>query len=207
MKRQIITILIALILGVVTAQADIIQGRVVDADTGEPLQGAEVVFRESSIEWGDVIQTTIRTDSVGWFQHACEMEMSKLAITASYFGYHSQKVERMGNNDRDTVTIDDFRLKMDEHLLSEVTVEGRVRRFYMRGDTVVFNPEAFKTQDGARLVELIEQLPGVTINNGKLLWNGEPLKLMMNGQTAFSEAMLTSLLPVEAVKDIKAYDK
>ena len=207
MKRQIITILIALILGVVTAQADIIQGRVVDADTGEPLQGAEVVFRESSIEWGDVIQTTIRTDSVGWFQHACEMEMSKLTITASYFGYHSQKVERMGNNDRDTVTIDDFRLKMDEHLLSEVTVEGRVRRFYMRGDTVVFNPEAFKTQDGARLIELIEQLPGVTINNGKLLWNGEPLKLMMNGQTAFSEAMLTSLLPVEAVKDIKAYDK
>ena len=207
MKRQIITILIALILGVVTAQADIIQGRVVDADTGEPLQGAEVVFRESSIEWGDVIQTTIRTDSVGWFQHACEMEMSKLTITASYFGYHSQKVERMGNNDRDTVTIDDFRLKMDEHLLSEGTVEGRVRRFYMRGDTVVFNPEAFKTQDGARLIELIEQLPGVTINNGKLLWNGEPLKLMMNGQTAFSEAMLTSLLPVEAVKDIKAYDK
>ena len=207
MKRHIITILIALILGVVTAQADIIQGRVVDADTGEPLQGAEVVFRESSIEWGDVIQTTIRTDSVGWFQHACEMEMSKLTITASYFGYHSQKVERMGNNDRDTVTIDDFRLKMDEHLLSEVTVEGRVRRFYMRGDTVVFNPEAFKTQDGARLIELIEQLPGVTINNGKLLWNGEPLKLMMNGQTAFSEAMLTSLLPVEAVKDIKAYDK
>jgi hypothetical protein len=39
-KRQIITIILALILGAVTAQADIIQGRVVDADTGEPLQGA-----------------------------------------------------------------------------------------------------------------------------------------------------------------------
>ena len=37
-KRQIITIILALILGAVTAQADIIQGRVVDADTGEPLQ-------------------------------------------------------------------------------------------------------------------------------------------------------------------------
>ena len=105
------------------------------------------------------------------------------------------------------MTIDDFRLKMDEHLMSEVTVEGRARRFYMRGDTVVFNPSAFKTQDGARLLELIEQLPGVSINNGKLLWNGEPLELMMNGQQAFSEALLTNLLPVEAVKDIKTYDK
>ena len=165
------------------------------------------MFIEKDTRWGDVLQTTIRTDSVGRFQRACEMEMSKLTITASYFGYHSQTVQRMGNNDRDTVTIDDFRLKMDEHLLSEVTVEGRARRFYMRGDTVVFNPSAFKTQDGARLLELIEQLPGVSINNGKLLWNGEPLKLMMNGQQAFSEALLTNLLPVEAVKDIKAYDK
>jgi hypothetical protein len=205
--KKIITLILVLILGTITTQADIIKGRVLDADTGEPLPGAEVVFKEKSIEWGDVLQTTIRTDSVGRFQHACEMEMSKLTITASYFGYHSQTVQRMGNNDRDTVTIDDFRLKMDEHLLSEVTVEGRARRFFMRGDTVVFNPSAFKTQDGARLLELIEQLPGVSINNGKLLWNGEPLKLMMNGQQAFSEAMLTNLLPVEAVKDIKAYDK
>ena len=45
-KRQIITLSIALVLGVATAQADILKGRVVDADTGEPLQGAEVVFNE-----------------------------------------------------------------------------------------------------------------------------------------------------------------
>ena len=40
MKRHIITLILALVLGEVTAQADIIKGRVVDADTGEPLQGA-----------------------------------------------------------------------------------------------------------------------------------------------------------------------
>lgn len=206
-RKQLITIILALILGAVMVQADIVKGRVVDADTGEPLPGAEVVFKEESLDMCSVSQSTTRTDSVGWFHHACQMEMSKLSITANYFGYHSQTVQRMGNNDRDTVTIDDFRLKMDEHLLDEVTVVGRIRRFYMRGDTVVFNPEAFKTQDGARLIELIEQLPGVSINNGKLLWNGEPLKLIMNGQQAFSETMLTNLLPVEAVKDVKAYDK
>lgn len=187
--------------------ADTIKSRVVDAETGEPLEGAEVVFTETSIEGGSMSRYRLRTDSLGRFLFTCTMEMSKLTITANYFGYHSQTVQRMGNNDRDTITIDDFRLKMDEHLLSEVTVEGRMRRFYMRGDTVVFNPEAFKTQEGARLIELIEQLPGVSINDGKLLWNGEPLKLMMNGQQAFSEAMLTNVLPVEAVKDIKAYYK
>lgn len=188
-------------------RADTIKGCVVDAETGGPLEGAEVVFTETSIEGGSMSRYRLRTDSLGRFLFTCTMEMSKLTITANYFGYHSQTVHRMGNNDRDTITIDDFRLKMDEHLLGEVTVEGRACRFYMRGDTVVFNPEAFKTQDGARLIELIELLPGVSINDGKLLWNGEPLKLMMNGQQAFSEAMLTNVLPVEAVKDIKAYDR
>ena len=43
-KRQLITIILTLILGTVTAQADVIKGRVLDADTGEPLEGAEVVF-------------------------------------------------------------------------------------------------------------------------------------------------------------------
>ena len=174
--------LLCLFLGVQMAQADVIQGRVVDADTGEPLPGAEVVFSETSLSENVMSRTTLRTDSVGRFLYACDMELSKMTIEAKYFGYHSQKVQRMGNNDRDTVVIDDIRLKMDEHLLSEVTVEGSMRRFYMRGDTVVFNPDAFKTQDGARLIELIEQLPGVSVKEGKLLWNGEPLKLMMNGQ-------------------------
>lgn len=206
-SKQIITLILSLFLAATATLADTIKGRVVDADTGEPLPGAEVVFRESSIDQHSIIQSSFRTDSTGRFVYACQMEISKLSIKTSYFGYHSKTVQQMGNNDRDTVTIDDIRLKMDEHLLSEVTVKGRAHRFYMRGDTVVFNPAAFKTQDGARLLELIEQLPGVSIKDGKLLWNGEPLKLMMNGQEAFSEAMLTNLLPVEAVKEIKAYDK
>ena len=208
--KQEYTILVCLVMcffGAMDLTADTLQGRVVDADTSEPLQGAKIVFEEEAIGQGGTNINVVYADSLGRFQYTCRMEMSKLTITASHFGYHSQSVQRSGNNDRDTIAIADFRLKMDEHLLGEVTVEGRVRRFYMRGDTIVFNPSAFRTQDGAQLLELIEQLPGVSIEDGKLLWNGEPLKLMMNGQEVFSEAMLANLLPVETVKDIKAYDK
>lgn len=187
--------------------ADTIKGRIVDAETGDPLESAEIVFTEVAISDNSTIVSTVRADSLGRFVHTLGTELSKLTITASYFGYHSQTVKRMGNNDRDTITIDDIRLKMNEHLLSKVTVKGRARRFYMRGDTVVYNPQAFRTQDRASLIELIEQLPDVTIKDGKLLWNGKPLKLMMNGQVAMNEGMMTNLVPVEAVKDIKAYDK
>ena len=65
--------LLCLFLGVQMAQADVIQGRVVDADTGEPLQGAEVVFSETSLSENMMSRTTLRTDSVGRFQYACDM--------------------------------------------------------------------------------------------------------------------------------------
>ena len=93
-KRQLITIILTLILGAVTAQADVIKGRVLDADTGEPLEGAEVVFIEKDTRWGDVLQTTIRTDSVGRFQRACEMEMLHIPEhTRSAFWVCSQQSE------------------------------------------------------------------------------------------------------------------
>lgn len=96
MNKIFINSILALILGITTAQANVIKGRVLDTDTGEPLSGAEVVFTETSIDWGSVSKSTVKTDSLGWFQHACQMKMSKLTITASYFGYHSQTVQQMG---------------------------------------------------------------------------------------------------------------
>ena len=65
-------------------RADILKGRVVDADTGEPLQGAEVVFNEESLDIGSVMRSTIRTDSMGHFVFACKMEMSRRKERGSY---------------------------------------------------------------------------------------------------------------------------
>ena len=45
-KQIIITILLAFILGVITAQADIVKGRVVDSETKEPLPDASVTLTQ-----------------------------------------------------------------------------------------------------------------------------------------------------------------
>ena len=42
MKKRFINSILTLILSVTTTQADVVKGRVLDADTGEPLSGAEV---------------------------------------------------------------------------------------------------------------------------------------------------------------------
>ena len=89
-----------------------------------------------------------------------------------------------------------------------VEVNARARRFSVKGDTIVFHPEAFRLQEGARLDELIRQLPGVEIEeDGSLTWNGKPIRIIMDGESLFGGNDLVSQLPAEAVKDIKAYNK
>ena len=97
---------------------------------------------------------------------------------------------------------------MSPQMLKMVEVTGRTRRFTVRGDTIVFHPEAFHLQEGARLDELIRKLPGVEVDSeGKMSWNGKPIRLTMDGEGMMGGDQLISQLPAEAVQDIKAYNK
>lgn len=131
----------------------------------------------------------------------------RVTLKVNFFGYHQSKVSTMLYNTNDTVDVGTIELRPSEELLKEVNVNAKMKRFYMKGDTVVFNPEAFHLEEGDRLITLVEKLPGVSVKDGQLLWNGEPLKIMMNGKDALSEKLLLNQLPVEAVDKIKAYDQ
>lgn len=186
--------------------ADIVKGRVVDADTGEPLEGAKIDFymKEVGTYGGMFIKMT--TDSVGEF-HWKVGAMSKVEITVNYFGYNSlRKTFNCAGGEKDTLNLGDLKMKMSENLLKEVTVEAKARRFTMKGDTVVFNPDAFHLDDGARVAELLQKLPGVSIKEGKLYFMDKEVHLKMNGHDV-ADDFLTGQLPAEAVQNIKAYEK
>lgn len=202
--KHFLLLLLALLATAATLRADILKGRVVDAQTGEPLDGARVEARMASGDGTSVWMLT--TDTLGRFQFESHA-MRRITLRAEFFGYKPTTVQLMSGAGLDTVLIDDIRLEPSEVLMRELAVKGRARRFYMRGDTVVFNPQAFTVEEGQRLQDLVLQLPGVSLQDGRLLWNGKPVRLMMNGREALSEGMLMSQLPVEAVENIKAYER
>ncbi len=197
--------LLCLILGTQTAQADILQGRVLDAETREPLDGAKVSIEEVVPDLC-TFSRVLQTDSLGRFHYRCS-GMTRITLRADFFGYKQGTLRLAGSDGGDTIRIEDILLKPSEELLKEVLVKGTRRRFYMRGDTVVFNPDAFQLEDGDRLLDFVRKLPGVSIKDGRLLWNGEPLRIMMNGKEALSEDLLLHRLPVEAVAEAKAYER
>ena len=204
-SRKSILCLVALLTACHVLHAEVLKGRVVDAETQEPLAGAKVNV-EDVIPDLCTTMCTLETDSAGCFSYATGVG-NIVTLKAKFFGYHDKTIKRIGIGGNDTIYLDDIRLKPSVELMKEVVVGAKAKRFYMKGDTVVFNPEAFNLEDGDRLLKLVEKLPGVSIKDGRLLWNGEPLKLMMNGKDALNQNMLLEQLPMEAVDKVKAYDR
>ncbi len=189
------------------ALADVVKGRVIDAETKEPLPGANIVVEITGELYGD---DQLTADSLGLFVSpdwwTCVGNI-KASMKISYFGYHQvQKVTSLFEGN-DTIDLGDIALKPSPELMKEVEVKGRMRRFTMDGDTVVFHPEAFHLEDGARLEELIRKLPGVSVTDMGLMWNGKPLMIKMNGHDALADGDMMGRLPAEIVQCIKTYEK
>ncbi len=199
--------LLCLIVGHNTAVlADIVKGRVVDAETRELIPEATVKYIQRFGDNSYSITTTM-TDSLGVFTF---LAGGRGSIEVSMLGYYtkSKPVLAFSDSSKDTLDIGTIELKMSPQMLKMVEVTARTRRFSVKGDTIIFHPEAFHLQEGTRLDELIKQLPGVQIDNkGNLSWNGKPIRITMDGERLFGGDDLIKQLPVEAVQNIKAYNK
>ena len=95
--------------------------------------------------------------------------------------------------------------------LGEVVVKATKIRMAYRGDTVVYNADAFNLSEGAMLDELVRQLPGAELKpNGEIYVNGRKVDyLTLNGTDFFkgdNRKMLDNL-PAFTVQQVKVYDK
>ena len=91
--------------------------------------------------------------------------------------------------------------------LGAAVVKSSRVKFYHKGDTLIFDADAFNTADGSMLDALIRQLPGVELkSNGQILVNGRLVEsLLLNGEYFFicireigfrqTEAYLGQFLP------------
>lgn len=101
--------------------------------------------------------------------------------------------------------------KMKEQQLGEAVVKATRIKIYSKGDTLVYNADAFQLAEGSMLDALIKQLPGAELkDNGCILVNGKQIEsLQLNGEDFFrgnNELMLDNL-PSYMVQNIKVYEK
>lgn len=93
--------------------------------------------------------------------------------------------------------------------LDELTVTATKIKFYNKGDTIVYNADAFELAEGSMLDALIAQLPGVELKEGgQIMVNGEQVEsLLLNGKEFFdnnNELMLENI-SAYSVKNVEVY--
>lgn len=103
-----------------------------------------------------------------------------------------------------------FFLKERSLLLNEVVVKGKASPASIHGDTIIYNPKAVYVQEGDVAMDIVQQMPGVKIENGTVSVNGKEIKkTYVDGRLIFGRDPLTALnnLSASDVVKIQAFDE
>lgn len=221
MKRIYSLLLSLLVIASMEAQETItLKGRVVDSKTRNDLPGVTVqLMNADSVVIKSFVaeqHSTVDGKRINTSKFSFEVPRTegKYLIKASFLGYKTEVVEyhvgKLGKREFEK-SIPDILMRADSKVLSELKVTGSKVKFYHRGDTVVYNADAFVLAEGSMLDALIRQMPGVELHDdGRIYHNGQYVEsLLLNGKDFFkgdSKVML-DMLPAYTVKQVKVYDK
>ena len=99
----------------------------------------------------------------------------------------------------------------DAVLLKEAVVTGRAAQVVVKKDTLVYNPEAYRTPEGSPIEELIKRIPGAEVDeDGNITINGKAVKkILVDGKEFMLGDVETALknIPVEIIQNMKFYDQ
>lgn len=104
-----------------------------------------------------------------------------------------------------------YRMTKEDHVFNEVVIKATKIKMVYKGDTVVYNADAFNLSKGSMLDDLVKQMPGVELkDNGEIYLNGKKVDyLTLNGKQFFKgkNKLMLENLPYYTVKNVQFYDK
>ena len=123
-------------------------------------------------------------------------------------------VERMYKSERYRMLKNIYMRTLPKELsfeLGEVEVKATKLKFYMDGDTLVYDASAFSLSEGSMLSELMRKLPGVELKKGgEITVNGERVDaLLLDGKDFFDSdrELLLENMPAYMVSNVQSYKR
>ena len=181
-----------------------ITGTVVEKETGEPLIGASVLLLNPA-DSAMVRGTTSAADGSYVIRR---IEPGAYLMKATFLGFRvtSREIE-IAKESKHNVN---FELEEDPLELDEVRVRAFQTRVEVRGDTTAFNADAYRLNPDATAEDLVRRLPGVTIEDGQVVAQGEEVRrVTVDGSEFFGDDARIALqnLPAEMVGEVQLFDR
>lgn len=203
MKRYIIIIFILMSVPVaVFPQADV-YGTVTDAKSNETLIGATVQLFKSNDK---ISEYHAITDQDGMFRLS-NVRSGRYNLLITYVGYIQYNLPVIV---KETDIKVNAGLTEDNQILDEVSVTGRATRAEQKGDSLVYNAEAFKVMDGSNAESLLSKMPGIVVQGGTIQAQGEDVKkILVDGKEFFDGDINLAIknLPSDIISSIEVFDK
>ncbi len=128
-----------------------------------------------------------------------------------YYPLHARLMKRSSQMDGAPAYMSKLARSSRTLKLGEAVVQATKIKMVVKGDTVVYNADAFQLSQGSMLDALIEQLPGAELkDDGVITVNGRPVSsLLVNGKDFFKGDPRIALdnLPAYMVDKVKVYEK
>jgi hypothetical protein len=187
----------------VWAQTFTVSGEVIDGQDNTPIPGAVALL----IRLQDSTQQISPTGTNGSFVFR-NVSPGRYSLRVNFLGY-APLVRNVGVRDQN-ISLGQLRLEVGASQLREVVIEGRMAAAEQKGDTTQFNAGAFKTHQNANAEELVQKLPGVTMEGGRVQAQGEDVsRVLVDGKVFFGDDATAALrnLPAEIIDKIQVFDR
>ncbi len=200
----LLQIVLLFVITPVFAQRFSVKGRVQNATDKSMMPGAIVTIQKSTEKTATNGEST---DANGEFVFE-NIAAGPYLVKINYMGF--KPVSKSVDVEDGPIDLGTLSLEEDVNLLKEVQVVGQLATAVQKGDTTQFNAGAFKTAADASAGELIQKLPGVTLEDGKVQSQGEDIQqILIDGKPYFGNDVAKALqsLPAEVIQNIQIFDK
>ena len=202
MMKKLLILTIALVASVALHAQRTISGTVIEKDTREEVIQATV----SLLKTDSTLVTNAVTNSTGHFSLTAPSDASYI-VRITYVGFKTftKRVTVQGK----PIAMGTIEITPDAIMLKGATVTAHLAKVQSKGDTLIYNADAFRTPEGSVVEELVKRLPGAEVDDdGNIKINGKSVsKIRVDGKEFGDAKTAMKNLPTNIVERIRAYDE
>ena len=201
MKRLLILMIVCVTTIAGFAQRTV-TGKVIEQDTKDA-----VIQATASLLSGEKVVSNAVTNADGNFSVKAPSD-GTFTLRITYVGFKTY-TKKITVADGKSVSAGTISLAPDAIMLQGATVTAHLAKVQSKGDTLIFNADAYRVPEGSVVEELVKRMPGADIDeNGNITINGKQVQKIKVDSKDFGDAQ-TALknLPVSIIEKVRAYEE
>ena len=152
-----------------------IRGQVRDAELKEPMVQATIqLFAASDSTF---VGGTVSNERGNFYLTAPSSGTYRIKISSVGYQTIEREITLRRNANQD---LGNLLMETESIMLQEAVITGRAAQVIVKKDTILYNPEAYRTPEGSPIEELIKRIPGAEVDeDGNITINGKQVKKIL----------------------------